>query len=629
MLSSSLFSDKATSQGRVSCLYLMGALLSNGSISQNKIAADSKGKNNSVDNRTKVRETIAVIPPALLLCQNANRAARQAAIYVLRMATSLLIDQEHRLEGVDADFLTLARQTLTASDDIISNSENVQQILGVILQTDRITSHTPKRSKQVRPFEAVLDAIFEWGLNTGLDALLSVVNIMRDSDSPARARVVLKHMLMFIKTTISVITESSSTYPKYVFASKSHRRRHVTSKRHLRSQTLEVASEALPAHEEINPEKALLVLESLASMFTATAAHTLCSLKTCRADLQKLSQLLLFPPLYANKCSIEAPNALSNAILSSKVEEEGALLAGYLHNHSSSGHVLASKGLLQPSCFEHLDPETQSIILYLLLSLGQLGSATQDTVAGYISQLPLSGELVADLLIYSFKSDSVSESSELSISEFGLYNCFKRKKTSKNNPTDSSHGHCETGIVTGFLNIRCLVDALQLSNLATIENCATLVPVLGNILLSYPTLNDENQKACQDVVQSIITVMIRLLRHVPKTDITDGDVDVDLIVKILGQARQSDMQNQALLLLAELARRVPRQVIACCMPIFAFLRQPFFQPDDDFTLQVSLLVYPSPLSFLFLFYDATILFHTKRLIILELQNFFFVYDILK
>ncbi|EGD73020.1 hypothetical protein PTSG_04729 [Salpingoeca rosetta] len=586
---------------------------------------------------TDVDAAVEAVPAALLGCCHPDTAVRRAATVALRAAhqwlqrahlsdasaatTATSASTKKGKKGKDSEeapvadavavqeCAQIAEYLLQSVDDIISDAANLQQAMAVAVKPSRSSGSgsSKKRAKRSRPYEALMDHLLTWARQTSFVALTRAAQVLRDCDVPARARVALKHATHLVRTSLPGLAgtdeqqqqqqQESGSVTKTPAKKGKKGKKQQQQEGHGSADTAATApaADADAADEQrqdvpaaVTPLTAAVeALKLLGGMLTPAAAPVVSQEQTLVKPLHELIAVLLVGAPEAGVC---APGQVPS--LQHKFNVATSPLHRALAAANTSGHAILALGVLKPDTFAHLNKPTQAKAVELLVALAHTNTVSHDTVREYLAKLPLRAEMIAEQLSSSFSGNAEDEEEETR-SKRGKKSERKARGASDQGASEAS----EDTIVTGFANVTCMLEALEVRDLATVSDVQLLLPVLNSMLASYPTLSDEHQAACHGPVHSLLSVATRILALLPrggagsaKAGAAAGTaaelVDVDLVVKVLGEARRADMQNQALLVLSELARLVPRQVISCCMPIFAFLRQPFFQPDDDYTLQV-------------------------------------------
>ena len=562
---------------------------------------------------------LAAVPPALVACTHAATSVRLAALATLSAcAPHLSASSKGDSSKEEAEAAALLAHVLQSRDDIASDPANMLHIFAAGLEADKAnavsTSSKKKRAKKgssgaSSATVALLTHILAWADAHSPSALVLAAQLLRDCDTPARAKVVLEQLTKLTTATIPSLSQPRDTneepHSKHAGKVGNGISSAVTALKLFAAMLTPIAVEALQS-DAVQQPKLRALLETLLQPAKPVggAAAAAAAAAAAGAAITEGSKPHTKPKRRTSRAQRRAAQAT-----------HAAPLVDALKGQRTSGHAVASLGVLKPSVFAKLHRELQAMLLERLVELSLTNTVAHDAVRATLAAVPLHADLIDTFVRETFAPVSDADAGAGAGGGVAVVRGSKRSKAgrraSNNNDADGdgdgrrdvdTDAANEAGVVAAFARILPVLDVLDTRDLDTVTGVESLLAVLNDVVAFYLSLTGENEQACHSAMHTLLSVLTRIVTRMPPTNATgagakpqrgaaagadsDVPVDVDLVVEVLGESRQSDLQNQALLLLGELARLVPRRVIPCCVPIFAFLRKPYFQPDDDYTLHV-------------------------------------------
>ncbi|KAG2757731.1 hypothetical protein P692DRAFT_20824545 [Suillus brevipes Sb2] len=216
---------------------------------------------------------------------------------------------------------------------------------------------------------------------------------------------------------------------------------------------------------------------------------------------------------------------------------------------------------LEERLFAHLDMTRQAQICDILLSAGSLGNEVYACVKELLSNLLQDVHLINHLLVVYQPAGAQSDTPA-------------SKRAKLDNP---SHGNVEEKMSI-FTFLAEILGTKELPG--SFDLLTQLLDTLGKIIHYDSPIPSDTSYPCQMLMAAVEQAASKI------TEPPARPIRLDILVEIIRVSENPQTFNQALLLMAGLARLAPDSVLHNIMPIFTFMGTNVFHRDDSYSFKV-------------------------------------------
>ncbi|KAG1761179.1 hypothetical protein EDD22DRAFT_897736 [Suillus occidentalis] len=216
---------------------------------------------------------------------------------------------------------------------------------------------------------------------------------------------------------------------------------------------------------------------------------------------------------------------------------------------------------LEERLFAHLDMTRQAQICDILLSAGSLGNEVYVCAKELLSKLLQDVHLINHLLVVYQPAGAQSDTPA-------------SKRAKLDNP---SHGNVEEKMSI-FTFLAEILGTKELPG--SFDLLTQLLDTLGKIIHYDSPIPSDTSYPCQMLMAAVEQAASKI------TEPPGRPIRLDILVEIIRVSENPQTFNQALLLMAGLARLAPDSVLHNIMPIFTFMGTNVFHRDDSYSFKV-------------------------------------------